>query len=549
MRRGGPGRVAGGQRARLRVDLSNLLLWLGGASLAVVVLQALQGPSRDRAGHLARVVAIALATYLVYRTLPEYSGYALVLLILLVYVAPRLANRRVVTAFEAGLYQRSWRWTYVFQVLMPTPSVREGMRLMRAQIRYHLDPEADEAVLGAELTPLQRLLLHITILSYRCRWSELDAALDALPETYAALPQFLLMRMRSRYECGDLPALPALYRLQSQAAAHPALKRQADQGRVFLLTITGCVEPSMHLATHLGFSPTDLASNQATVQWCAGQEASARALLGTLEHAPDPKHRIRASYRLSHPPPPASSLPVELMELSAQQAATTPAARRARTPAVTALLAANILMFLITVGLGMVYSQQDLQSDPHGRGDLGYEHALVTLGAFIPSLFLQSHQAWRLVSALFLHGGLFHIAMNMLGLKTLGPAVERRLGWRRFVALYLISGVIGNLVFMAAASIQGHDAVLIGASGSIMGIVGAMLYESLADWRAGRQGADRLRVLVLQVVLQVLFDSSHPEVAATAHLGGLVSGFLLAILLMRSASEPAPAPAPSQAST
>ena len=95
------------------------------------------------------------------------------------------------------------------------------------------------------------------------------------------------------------------------------------------------------------------------------------------------------------------------------------------------------------------------------------------------------------------------------------------------MAVYLSTGLIGNIVYWVVATLRHSDALLIGASGCVMGIVGALLYEALVDWRAGVSSAERLRLIVMQIALQCCFDFAHPQVASSAHPGGMVSGFLL----------------------
>jgi membrane associated rhomboid family serine protease len=130
------------------------------------------------------------------------------------------------------------------------------------------------------------------------------------------------------------------------------------------------------------------------------------------------------------------------------------------------------------------------------------------------------------VTGLFLHAGLLHAASNLLFLWLVGRAVEDALGRRRFAALYAASGIAGALaqIVGAAAGGRGLMVPIIGASGAIAGV--------LAAWALLARGARRIAVAAIAgwAALQLasaIFGGS-PGVAYLAHLGGLVTGGLIA---------------------
>jgi membrane associated rhomboid family serine protease len=113
------------------------------------------------------------------------------------------------------------------------------------------------------------------------------------------------------------------------------------------------------------------------------------------------------------------------------------------TPWVRTLLAANVIMFLLTASMPETFG------------------ALV----LVPALVLV--RPWTLVTYMFLHAGIGHIFFNMLCLFFFGPRVEARLGGQRFIALYLVSGLTGAL----ASSLLSPGAAVVGASGAIYGVM------------------------------------------------------------------------------
>lgn len=131
---------------------------------------------------------------------------------------------------------------------------------------------------------------------------------------------------------------------------------------------------------------------------------------------------------------------------------------------------------------------------------------------------------WTLLSASFLHGGILHIFFNMAALSQLGPFVLREFGFSRFVIMYLCTGVAGFfLSYLAGVPFT------IGASASICGLIGAILYYGKS--RGGFYGEVIYRQAMGWVVGLVLFGVLVPGINNWAHGGGIISGILLAFLM------------------
>ncbi|MGC1449228.1 MAG: rhomboid family intramembrane serine protease [Candidatus Sulfotelmatobacter sp.] len=146
-----------------------------------------------------------------------------------------------------------------------------------------------------------------------------------------------------------------------------------------------------------------------------------------------------------------------------------------------------------------------------------------------------SGQWWRLVTYMFLHGGLMHIAFNMWCLWDLGALCESLYGRWTFAAMYLITGVAAGL-----ASIGWNPGTLsVGASGAIFGLAGALIASFyLGEFslpRVAIQGT--LRSLLFFVGFNVLFGTLSPGIDNAAHGGGLISGLILGALIARVAPE------------
>lgn len=137
-------------------------------------------------------------------------------------------------------------------------------------------------------------------------------------------------------------------------------------------------------------------------------------------------------------------------------------------------------------------------------------------------------QPWRMVTSAFLHsqGFLLHIVLNMYMLWIFGQALEPLLGRIRFLAVYLISAVGGSVGYLLLTPIlpEGGPVPVVGASGAIFGLFGAMLVVQ----RHRRAETKQLWVLI---AINGVIGFVVPQIAWQAHLGGLVAGALCAAVI------------------
>lgn len=138
-------------------------------------------------------------------------------------------------------------------------------------------------------------------------------------------------------------------------------------------------------------------------------------------------------------------------------------------------------------------------------------------------------EVWRLLTSMFLHGGLAHLAMNMLLLWILGAQIEREVGSWAFASLYLAAGLAGSTAFFFQA---GPAGAALGASGAVFGLLGAWLAAGIRNRRT-LQGQVMLRQIGLLVAINLALPFVLPRIAWQAHLGGFVAGFLIAVLWWR----------------
>lgn len=158
-------------------------------------------------------------------------------------------------------------------------------------------------------------------------------------------------------------------------------------------------------------------------------------------------------------------------------------------------------------------------------------HELARWGSNVSGLTWPG-QPWRLVTSLFVHGGISHLLLNMASLWLLGVLLEARTGGRRLLAAYLASGVAAS-----AATLWYHSGGInsTGASGAIFGLYGLLLMLLISKkivldkWdRRGMLG------LVLYLVLSNLISGLTGNIDNIAHVGGLLMGLLIAVPLQLS---------------
>lgn len=141
-------------------------------------------------------------------------------------------------------------------------------------------------------------------------------------------------------------------------------------------------------------------------------------------------------------------------------------------------------------------------------------------------------EPWRLVSYAFLHGGLLHLVMNTAMFTMLAPMLERELGSLKFTVLFAvtaIAGAIGSIVWEGSPL---HSVV--GASGALFGMVGAQVAVQI---RAGRHAMEFLgsvagRRAIVFILILLAFGFLMPGISNSAHIGGLIAGFVLTLTLL-----------------
>lgn len=182
-------------------------------------------------------------------------------------------------------------------------------------------------------------------------------------------------------------------------------------------------------------------------------------------------------------------------------------------PVTIGLIVINILVFLAVEFTGS--SENTL-------------HMLEYGAAYTPSI-IEDGEFYRLFTSMFLHFGIEHLANNMLVLFVLGSRMEQVTGRIRFLVIYLTGGVLGNIISMLLEIRSGDFAVSAGASGAVFAVMGAMIYVVIRN--KGWLGDLSMRQVLIMAGFSLYFGFTSSGVDNGAHVGGMISGFILAVLL------------------
>ena len=182
------------------------------------------------------------------------------------------------------------------------------------------------------------------------------------------------------------------------------------------------------------------------------------------------------------------------------------------------LILLNVIVYIFSAFYSRDFVDMDIET-------------LVSMGALYGPLVVLEGEWWRLGSAMFLHGGITHIAMNMFSLYLIGRGAEMYFDTKSYLSIYIFSGIIGGL-----ASLYMHPAsVGVGASGAIFGVFGALAGFFLAyKEQIATQSKAFMKDFGIIIAINLVIGFSIESVDVSAHIGGLVVGFIGGFILSKS---------------
>ncbi|MSS63230.1 rhomboid family intramembrane serine protease [Lachnospiraceae bacterium WCA-693-APC-MOT-I] len=184
-------------------------------------------------------------------------------------------------------------------------------------------------------------------------------------------------------------------------------------------------------------------------------------------------------------------------------------------PVNTAIIILNVLIFLYV----------DLT-----HSSLNSEWMLQCGAMYVPNI-LEKHEYYRIITSMFLHFGIWHLAGNMLVLWFIGGTLEPLIGKIKYFIVYLLSGILAGIISISYNVVTGDFPISAGASGAIFGVTGALLFVVLIH-KGHIEGLTK-KQMFLFVFLSLFSGVSDQGIDNMAHFGGFFIGLLLAALLYR----------------
>ena len=184
-------------------------------------------------------------------------------------------------------------------------------------------------------------------------------------------------------------------------------------------------------------------------------------------------------------------------------------------PCTVLLAAINVIVFIVLTSQGMTED-----------GAFLLEHGAM----YVPNVTEQG-EYYRLFTSMFLHFGFEHLMNNMVVMVLIGWNLELETGKVKYLIIYLVSGLGGNILSAWWEILTADYAISAGASGAVFGLIGALLYAAIRNH--GRIGEVSGRGIAFMILVSLYYGFTSSGVDNTAHIGGLVTGFLLGILLYR----------------
>ncbi|HEY5561283.1 MAG TPA: rhomboid family intramembrane serine protease [Clostridiaceae bacterium] len=176
------------------------------------------------------------------------------------------------------------------------------------------------------------------------------------------------------------------------------------------------------------------------------------------------------------------------------------------------LISINVFMFIISA----ILSQSVMSISTN---------VLISLGAKVDYL-IASGEVYRLITCMFLHGGLMHIVLNMYALYAIGPLIEKVYGRKAYIILYMLSGILSSLF-----SFVFSPSVSIGASGAIFGLMGAVLiYAFKYRSQLGRKFLNNISMIIAINLAIGITLMSYIDIYA--HIGGLIGGIIISFIFL-----------------
>jgi rhomboid protease GluP len=457
---------------------------------------------------------------------------------------------------SAAQWMDRTRWLHPFDGWWDYPHLLRGLALAQsgqlaaAQQIFHQYPTGQNPI-----TRLATILLH----RLNGQWADFVTWVQQQSHSSPVLqdPNVQLMYLRSLGELGQVNELLDALQQCDRALRQAGNPIFLNTARMYALAFCGQPESLAWLfQQHLVGMPADTQQFwQATAYLRSGNHPQAQQIFQTLRQTATPGLNSAIADRLSARsaiPAPLNlpsqhylgQLQAQMMQEVGNKIQVRPNLRQI--PITTTLIGMNVVvhiflkilpMLIALIAVGLVTAGQfDESALSRINTLLRSIDNLYDLGVLYPA-FVAQGEWWRLLTAVFLHGGWFHLLSNMLGLYVLGGIVEPLLGKLRYAIGYFVTG-IGSMLAVTVLNNSNliQESAVVGASGAIMGLLGMMGAIFLVRWLRFKEAiaVQRLKMVGIIALFQTISDNIVPNVSKAGHLSGLTIGFFVGLILVKT---------------
>lgn len=493
-------------------------------AIAMVVLELLQLFRRGVAGYRGYLVLLLGDFLLLGWAIQEHAwsgwqGWGGLIGAVVLVILPPIVDTLMRRALRRDQLGRAAEWAALKELLMPgraTTAEREYLTDLSLVDRGRADEvlhrlrgrlvEADNGDAGV----LQERIITILVAANRYREAAVHYEAHFAGDHPALHSAAAVHMVRAYGELGDLAAAARLVEQLDEVVARGDLSARGAlvEALLLLLAFVGAADAiDGLLATPLLKRAVPLALRNRLADIMTRRSAAAAPPASIVGLARSGAQRLQLQLR-------SADLP-----------------QRRHAWATIGLITANLLVYLLLTRVGRFEDGYDLVRDGASF------HAAVRLGEW-----------WRLATAMFLHDGTnyLHITLNLLTLYVFGRQVEPVFGWLRFLVVYLVAGLAGNLASVVMSGTSVKAVMSLGSSGAVFGLVAALLVviawhapdgaggkQRRSVWRDPWRRAMLVNLLVLSA-LQLYFGAIVPVIDNWAHAGGFAGGGVAAWLLLPS---------------
>lgn len=512
------------------LDLNRILLLLALLSPVVVLVRTAPRAALNRGWQNAALIVL-IVTVLAWFVFPRTAGYIGGAAWLLLLFLPAVGLRKEAELVVAERYGAARCIVSFLGWLHPVATVRHELLFLRAmEAAQRGETEKAAELLGNLRSGNDRAGLQVIAQSYRIRgdWAGLLRwCREALPlDTLGSEPVVLPLYFRALGETGALDDL--VHQVAGRAPrllASPQHQGTFDASVLVMLAFTGRTKAVAHLLkTRFAAAPVEMTEFwRGTAELAAGSMKAAHTRLAALQKSANALLRADVAARLrpgmdprAHLTPPTEATVARFEKnLATRRRSVLAPESSLPSPVVGTIIMLNAFMFFLEWKMGGTTNSSTLSS----------------LGGLEPFAVLARGEYWRLLTALFLHYGVPHLLVNLYALYVLGPSLESALGSVRFAACYLIAG-LGSGAGVVTLWRFGwtESSLLVGASGAVMGVVGAWAGLLIRNHQLP-MARRRLVTIGAIVLIQTTFDFFTPQVSMAAHLCGFLAGLWIGLLL------------------